>query len=296
MSFGGSVDMHIVPPLRDIGGFGVRRALPAPNRRSIGPFVFLDEMGPADFAPGTGMDVRPHPHIGLATLTYLLNGALFHRDSLKNDQEITPGAVNLMIAGRGIVHSERSPPAFRASGGVMAGLQFWLALPQAKAEMAPSFSHYDAGRIAELDDDGFRARIVIGKLHGIEASVANHFGPCALAEIAMDAGAVYDIAGHYEERALYLISGAIEIDGDVFADKGLVVLKPGVAVAVRAKTPARMALIAGDPLDAPRFVWWNFVSASRERIIAAREDWIAGRFLGIEGDAEFTPAPELKAL
>ncbi|MBB4199578.1 hypothetical protein CCR94_08500 [Rhodoblastus sphagnicola] len=291
-----TVEARIIPPLRDIGGFGVRRALPAPARRSIGPFVFLDEMGPADFAPGLGLDVRPHPHIGLATLTYLLDGALFHRDSLGNDQEITPGAVNLMVAGRGIVHSERSPQKFRATGGRMAGLQFWLALPQARAEIAPSFCHYDAGRLPLIAGDGFRARIVIGALEGVAAPVENLFGPCELAEITLESGAAYEIGRTYEERALYLISGAIEIEGEVFSDKSLIVLKPGADIALRAKTAARLALVAGDPLDGPRFLWWNFVSASHARIVEAREDWIAGRFPGIEGDADFIPAPELKAL
>lgn len=293
---GAAIDMRIVPPMRDIGGFGVRRVLPAPGRRAIGPFVFLDEMGPADFAPGAGLDVRPHPHIGLATLTYLLDGALFHRDSLRSEQEITPGAVNLMVAGRGIVHSERSPRHFRANGGRMAGLQFWLALPQAKAEIAPSFSHYEAGRIPVVAGDGFRARVAIGALDDMTAPVDNLFGPCALAEITLEAGGVYEIRRRYEERAIYLISGAVEIEGQVFADKSLIVLKPGADVALRARTEARVALVAGDPLDGPRFLWWNFVASSRERIVAAREDWIAGRFPGIEGDADFIPAPELKAL
>ncbi|MCW2274306.1 hypothetical protein GJ654_09560 [Rhodoblastus acidophilus] len=291
-----SVEAQIIPPLRDIGGFGVRRALPAPNRRSIGPFVFFDEMGPADFVPGQGMDVRPHPHIGLATLTYLLDGALFHRDSLKNDQEITPGAVNLMVAGRGVVHSERSPQDFRAAGGRMAGLQFWLALPQAEAERAPSFDHFDTGQIPLISGEGFRGRVAIGRWDGATAPVHNHFGPCALADIALDAGAVYEIGADYEERALYLISGVLEIDGKGFAEKSLIVLKPGEKAVVRAKTDSRVALVAGDPMDGPRYLWWNFVSARRERIVQAREDWIAGRFLGIEGDAEFIPAPELKAL
>ena len=290
------VEARILPPLRDIGGFGVRRALPAPERRSIGPFVFFDEMGPADFSPGQGMDVRPHPHIGLATLTYLLDGALFHRDSLKNDQEITPGAVNLMVAGRGVVHSERSPQVFRASGGRMAGLQLWLALPQAEAERAPSFDHYDAGQIPLIAGDGFRGRVAIGAWDGATAPVDNLFGPCALADIALGAGAAYEVGAQYEERALYLVSGDLEIEGTPYSEKSLIVLKPGSRVAVRARSDARFALVAGDPLDGPRYLWWNFVAASRDRIVQAREDWISGRFLGIEGDAEFIPAPELKAL
>ncbi len=293
---GPSVEMRIVPPMRDLGGFGVRRALPAPNLRSVGPFVFLDEMGPATFAAGEGIDVRPHPHIGLATLTYLLDGALFHRDSLGHAQEIAPGAVNLMVAGRGVVHSERSPVPFRASGGLMHGLQFWLALPQAQAEIAPSFDHYEAAALPEIAGPGWRSRVAIGALDGASAPTRNVFAPCALADLSLDAGASYEFGGDYEERALYLISGEIDIDGARHAGNSLIVLKPGVDVALRAATPARLALIGGDPLDGPRFLWWNFVSASRERIVAAREDWIAGKFPGIEGDAEFIPAPELKAL
>ena len=285
----------IVPPERDLGGFSVRRALPSAPTRSVGPFVFLDQMGPADFAAGAGIDVRPHPHIGLATLTYLLQGEIAHRDSLGSAQVITPGAVNLMVAGGGIVHSERTPDAFRHSGGVMEGLQFWLALPRAEEEREPSFDHYEAGLLPALREKGLSLRLAIGELHGLRAPMRSLWS-CFLADIELAAGAAYVLPAEYAERALFLVSGEVEIDGARFAPGRLIVLKAGVAVTVKALGPARLAAIGGDPLDGPRFLWWNLVSSRRERIIAAREDWIAGKFPGIEGDPEFIPAPELKAL
>ena len=290
-----SIDVVVVPQARDIGGFGVRRALPAARKRMVGPFVFLDEMGPADFAPGAGIDVRPHPHIGLATLTYLLDGALFHRDSLGSAQQITPGAVNLMVAGRGISHSERSPQDFRAAGGRMAGLQCWLALPLAHEETEPSFEHFPRENLPLLAGDGFTLRLAIGSLHGLRAPVKS-FSPCFFADIALSAGATYVFDAEHEERAFYLVSGEIEIEGAIFAAGRLVVLRPGAEVALRARTPSRLAGLGGEALEGPRFIWWNFVSSRRERIIAARADWESGKFSAIEGETEFIPAPDLKAL
>jgi redox-sensitive bicupin YhaK (pirin superfamily) len=290
-----SVETVVIPQSKDIGGFGVRRALPSAKRRMVGPFVFLDEMGPADFAPGAGMDVRPHPHIGLATLTYLLDGALFHRDSLGHAQEITPGAVNLMIAGRGIVHSERSPPEFRAAGGRMRGLQLWMGLPQKFEETDPGFEHHPRDVLPTLEGEGFRLRLAIGTLHGLSAPPTT-FSTCFFADIAIDQGAAYEFGDNHEERALYVISGEIEIEGALFPAGELVVIRPGVPVAVRARTASRFAALGGDALDGPRFLWWNFVSSRRERIFAARAAWEAGHFKSIEGDPEFIPAPELKAL
>ena len=241
--------------------------------------------------------MRPHPHIGLATLTYLLDGALFHRDSLKNDQEITPGAVNLMVAGRGVVHSERSPQVFRASGGRMAGLQLWLALPQADAERRAEFRPL---RRRANSPDRRRRFSRPGRHRGLgrrDGAGRKSFRPLRpRRHLACRNGAAYEVDAQYEERALYLVSGDLEIEGTPYSEKSLIVLKPGSRVAVRARSDARFALVAGDPLDGPRYLWWNFVAASRDRIVQAREDWISGRFLGIEGDAEFIPAPELKAL
>jgi redox-sensitive bicupin YhaK (pirin superfamily) len=290
-----SVELVVVPRATDLGGFGVRRALPSANKRMVGPFVFLDHMGPADFAAGAGIDVRPHPHIGLATLTYLLEGEMFHRDSLGSAQAIAPGAVNLMTAGRGIVHSERSPAGFRASGGRMNGLQFWLGLPQHFEETDPAFEHHEREALPQLDGDGWRLRLVIGTLHGLRAPVRT-FSTCFLADVELDAGAVYEFCGGHDERAFYLVSGAVEIDGAPFPAGQLIVIRPGAQAALRATEPSRLAAIGGEVMDGPRFVWWNFVSSDRERIRAARAEWEAGRFQMVEGDPDFMPAPELKAL
>lgn len=290
-----SVDIVVIAQPRDIGGFGVRRALPAARRRMVGPFVFFDQMGPVDLASGQGMDVRPHPHIGLATLTYLLDGELFHRDSLGSAQAIAPGAVNLMVAGRGIVHSERSPQAFRASGGRMNGLQLWVGLPKNFEETDPSFEHHERDALPTLAGEGWRLRLAIGTLHGLRAPVKT-FSTCFFADIELDQGAVYEFCGGHDERAFYLVSGAIEIEGALFPAGQLVVLKPGARAALRATEPSRLAVLGGDALDGPRFVWWNFVSSDRERIFAARADWETGKFKTVEGDPEFMPAPELKAL
>jgi redox-sensitive bicupin YhaK (pirin superfamily) len=290
-----AVEMVVVPQAKDIGGFGVRRALPAAKKRMVGPFVFLDHMGPADFSPCAGIDVRPHPHIGLATLTYLLEGALSHRDSLGSAQKITPGAVNLMTAGRGIVHSERSPQDFRASGGRMEGLQLWLGLPKRFEETEPGFEHHERDALPLLEGDGWRLRLVIGALHGLRAPVKT-YATCFFADIALDQGAVYEFCGGHDERAFYLVSGAVEIDGVPFEAGRLIAIRPGARAAVRATAPSRLAALGGDAMDGPRFLWWNFVSSDRERIRAARADWESGKFKAVEGDPERIPAPELKAL
>lgn len=290
-----SVDLVIVPQSRDIGGFEVRRALPAATRRTVGPFVFLDHLGPIDFVSGQAIDVRPHPHIGLATLTYLLEGELFHRDSLGNDQAIGPGAVNLMVAGRGIVHSERSPQAFRATGGRMHGLQFWVGLPKAFEESEPSFEHHERDALPILESEGWRLRLAIGTLHGLRAPVRT-FSTCFFADIELDKGAIYEFSGGHDECAFYLVSGEVEIEGATFAAGQLIVLRPRARAALRATQPSRLAALGGDALDGPRFVWWNFVSSARERIHAARADWQTGKFKSVEGDPELMPAPELKAL
>jgi redox-sensitive bicupin YhaK (pirin superfamily) len=290
-----SIETVIIPSARDLGGFGVRRALPAPRKQMVGSFIFLDELGPADFAAGTGIDVRPHPHIGLATLTYLLQGELFHRDSLRSAQTITPGAVNLMTSGRGIVHSERSPADFRASGGRMRGLQCWLALPLSVEETEPGFDHYESASLPSIEEDGFNLRLAIGGLHGLRAPVKS-FSPTFFVDLEMKPGGAYELPAEHEERALYLIEGVVEIDGGVYAPGRLILLRPGHKVALRAIGKARLVALGGDILGEPRYIWWNFVSSSRERIRAARADWESGKFSGIEGDAEFIPAPDLKIL
>ncbi|HUO53463.1 MAG TPA: pirin family protein [Rhodoblastus sp.] len=290
-----SVETVVIPQAKDIGGFGVRRALPSAMRRMIGPFVFFDEMGPVEFAPGIGMDVRPHPHIGLATLTYLLDGALFHRDSLGSAQEVTPGAVNLMVAGRGIVHSERSPTDFRAAGGLMHGLQLWIGLPKKFEETEPAFEHHERDALPVFEGEGFRLRLAIGTLHGLRAPVRT-FSTCFFADIALVEGAVYEFCAGHDERGFYLVAGEIEVEGARFAPGQLVVIRPGARATLRATRASRLVALGGDTMDGPRFVWWNFVSSDRERIRHARAEWEAGHFKSVEGDPEFIPAPELKAL
>ena len=287
-----AVDMVLVPRAHDIGdGFMVRRALPSAARRMVGPFIFLDQMGPALLPPGKGIDVRPHPHIGLATVTYLYEGEIMHRDSLGSALPIRPGALNWMTAGSGIAHSERSGADWRAHGGTLSGLQMWVALPQAFEETAPAFDHYDAATLPVVRDRGVEARVIAGAALGARSPVKT-FCDTVFVDFLLAAGAVAPIDAAQEERAVYISSGAVEISGDTFEAGRLVVLKPGAAVAVRATVPARFALVGGETADGPRYIWWNFVSASRERIEQAKADWAAGRFAPVPGETEFIPLPE----
>jgi len=285
------VETVIVPRSRDLGGFMVRRALPVAGRRSVGPFVFLDEMGPAGFGIGEGLDVRPHPHIGLATVTYLFDGAIVHRDSLGSLKTIEPGAVNWMSAGRGISHSERTGAEERRHGGALHGLQLWVALPRAHEEDDPFFASHGAEALPMAADDGVTARVVVGSAYGLASPVRTHwdtlFVDCRIA-----AGRRLPVDTAAEERALYLVEGIVEIAGDRFEAGRLLVLRPGDALTVTAVTDARLVLLGGATLDGPRHVWWNFVSSSPERIEQAKADWKAGRFAAVPGDGELTPLPE----
>jgi redox-sensitive bicupin YhaK (pirin superfamily) len=286
-----AVETIIVPRAHDIGdGFIVRRALPAAGRRMVGPFIFLDQMGPADLAPGRGIDVRPHPHIGLATVTYLFEGEIRHRDSLGSDLPIRPGALNWMTAGRGIAHSERSDNAWRAHGGKLAGLQLWVALPQVDEEIDPGFAHYDASELPRIEDRGLHARIIAGSAFGAQSPVRTH-GNTLFVDMALDSGAVAPIDADHEERALYVYSGEIEIAGDRFEAGRLLVLRPGDAITIVARERSRVALIGGETADGPRHIWWNFVSSRKERIDQAKADWAAGRFERVPGETEFIPLP-----
>ena len=286
-----AVDMVIVPRAHDIGdGFFVRRALPAAGRRMVGPFIFLDQMGPALLPPGKGIDVRPHPHIGLATVTYLYEGEIMHRDSLGSALPIRPGALNWMTAGSGIAHSERSGADWRAHGGTLSGLQLWVALPQAFEEIAPAFDHYDAGQLPVVRDKGVEARIIAGSTLGARSPVKN-YGDTIFVDFTLAAGASAPVDAASEERAIYVFSGAIEIGGEVFEAGRLVVLKPGASLKISATAPARFALIGGETADGPRYIWWNFVSARKERIEQAKADWAAGRFASVPGETEFIPLP-----
>jgi redox-sensitive bicupin YhaK (pirin superfamily) len=283
-----------VPVTRDLGdGFKVRRALPSIERRTIGPFVFLDEMGPVAMAPGSGLDVRPHPHIGLATVTYLFDGEILHQDSLGVRQTIRPGDVNWMIAGRGIVHSERTPQALRARGHSAWGLQSWLALPQHEEERAPSFRHHPAAELPQSSAAGVQLRLIAGTLFGLRSPVKT-LSATFYADVRLEQGAELTLPPEHEERGAYIVEGSISVDDESFERGRLLVLRPAVHVALRAVSPSRVMLLGGQTLG-PRHLWWNFVSSSRERIELAKSDWKAGRFGGVPGDPEFIPLPESAA-
>ncbi len=257
----------------------------------VGPFIFYDHFGPVQFAPGQGIDVRPHPHIGLATVTYLFDGRILHRDSLANVQEIAPGAMNLMTAGRGIVHSERTPPGPRAAGQQMLGVQSWLALPLAHEETEPSFQHFSANVLPIVEDQGVFARVIAGAAFGATSPVET-LSDWFYVELRLSAGASAPLDADYEQRALYLVEGAIEIAGERFDEPQLLIFSPGAAITIRALSDARMMLLGGAPVDGRRFVWWNLVSSSKERIEQAKRDWREGKFPSVPGDAEFIPLPE----
>jgi redox-sensitive bicupin YhaK (pirin superfamily) len=281
----------IVPRSRDIGGFEVRRALPSMQRRLVGPFVFFDHMGPAVFAAGTGLDVRPHPHIGLATITYLFDGEILHRDSLGSVQRIRPGDVNWMTAGRGIAHSERTGPELRASGTTLAGIQSWVALPKRDEEADPSFVHHPRTSLPVIEGEGVTLRLIAGAGFGLRAPVAV-FSAMFYADAVLKAAARLTLPAEYEERAIYVATGQIEIAGQRFPEGQLLVFRPGDAIDLRADTDVRVLLLGGEPMDGPRHIWWNFVSSSKDRIEQAKQDWKAGRFGPVPGDTEFIPLPD----
>ncbi len=282
----------IAPRVHDLGGFEVRRAVPTLQARSVGPFVFVDHMGPAVFEPGRGVDVRPHPHIGLATVTFLWAGTLHHKDTLGNARDIAPGAVNWMTAGRGIAHSERSPQALRAHEQPLHGMQTWVALPKAHEETAPAFHHHPADALPQREHGGVLIRVIAGRGFGMEAPV-RVFADTFNVALDLAADAELDIDPAAAERALYVLEGQAQLDGTDIPDRQLVLLDPGTAPRLRARTPLKAMLLGGEPLDAPRHVWWNFVSSSRERIEQAKQDWREGRFGLIPGDSEeFIPLPE----
>ncbi len=284
---------HIVVPRSvDLGGFQVHRALPSAQSRMVGPFIFFDHMGPAVFKPGVGVDVRPHPHIGLATVTYLFDGEIVHRDSLGTAMPIRPGAVNWMTAGHGIAHSERTAAERRDGGEPLDGLQLWVALPMKDEETAPTFAHTPASDIPELREDGVTLRVIAGTLHGLRSPVVTSW-ETLFADVRLHAGATLPLGIEHEERAIYVLSGEIEIGSDRHGPERLLVLRPGDRMTVRATTDAHFAIVGGAAMDGPRHIWWNFVSSRKERIEAAKADWKAGRFDLVAGDTtEFIPLPE----
>ncbi len=283
----------LTPTTHDLGGFKVHRTLPHRERTTIGPFIFFDQMGPARLAPGTGIDVRPHPHINLATVTYLFAGAIDHRDSLGTYATIAPGAVNLMTAGRGITHSERSPAAVRAEGPELSGIQTWIALPAAKEEIDPAFEHVPKDALPLVEGDSVAARVVMGTLWGETAPVTCH-SHTIYADIHLRAGGAMPIDAEAEERGLYLAEGEASLDGIALDPGTLYVLRPGIRATLRSARGGRVMLCGGAPLDGPRHVFWNFVSSRRDRIDQAKEDWKAGRFaLPPDDHDEFIPLPDV---
>ncbi len=281
----------VSPREHDLGGFKVRRAVPSLHARSVGPFVFVDHMGPALFEPGRGIDVRPHPHIGLATVTYLWAGALRHRDTLGCVQDILPGDVNWMTAGRGIAHSERTPPDKRAAGHPVHGMQTWVALPKPDQEVAPSFHHHPASTLPLREHAGTRLRVIAGRGFGMESPV-KVFADTFNVALDLEADSELPIEAEAVERAFYVLEGDAQLDGADIPVKHLVVLDRGVRHVLRAKTPLKAMLFGGEPLDAPRHMWWNFVSSSKERIEQAKADWENGTFGQIPGDdLERIPLP-----
>ena len=287
-----AIEKVIVPRSHDLGGFQVRRALPAIGQRMVGPFIFFDQMGPAEFHLGEGLDVRPHPHIGLSTVTYLFDGEIMHRDSLGTALAIKPGAVNLMTAGRGIVHSERTGMEARATGPKLYGIQAWLALPKTHEEVAPEFKHHGAGDLPRIVEGGKRISLIMGSAYG-QTSPVKFPWDALYAEAVLSPGAILPLDPDYDERAIYIVSGKVDIAGDEFGAGQLLVFKPGDRISILAIDQARVMIVGGEPMDGPRNIWWNFVSSSKERIEQAKHEWKTGRFDTVPGDeSEFIPLPE----
>ncbi|ESZ29835.1 MULTISPECIES: pirin family protein [unclassified Mesorhizobium] len=286
------IELMVIPNAKDIGGFQVRRALPTAKRRLVGPFIFFDRMGPAVLRAGQALDVRPHPHIGLSTVTYLFDGKIRHRDSLGTEMVIQPGDVNLMTAGRGIVHSERTPEELRGAPMSVSGLQTWLALPDDKEEVAPVFENTAALRLPEIEAEGVNGRLIIGDFQGLRSPVRADT-ETLYADLRLAPGASVKIPADAEERAIYTLEGEVSISGDVFPAERLLVFRPGDEIVVSSQTGAHFMLFGGASLGSKRYIWWNFVSSSKERIEQAKEEWKTGRFDIVPGDEEeFIPLPE----
>jgi len=282
------------PHTKDLGGFEVRRLLPAHPQKMVGPFIFFDHMGPARLPPGAGVDVRPHPHIGLATVTYLFEGAFMHRDSLGTVQRIEPGAVNWMTAGHGIVHSERSPDDLRPGGPRLHGIQTWVALPKAYESTDPSFSHHPKKTIPLISLPGAYMHLIAGTAFGRTAPTPT-YSPMFYLAVEMEAGAAFELPLEHEERGVYAVSGDVEIAGSPLPVRHLAVASPSIAIRVCARTAARVMLIGGAAMDGDRYIWWNFVASSRELMDAAAARWENGGFPPVPGDSEFIPLPQHRA-
>ncbi len=293
-----AIETLIIPRSRDLGGFSVRRALPAPKRQMVGPFIFFDQAGPAEFLTGQGIDVRPHPHIGLGTVTYLYRGDFHHRDSLGTNQVIQPGALNWMVAGRGVTHSERTSEEARKGPNSLFGIQTWMALPEDHEDDAPSFEHHGKETLPEISDGGVRLRLILGHAYGQKAP-AKMFSESFYADAQLDPGALLPLPDDHEDRGLYIVEGSLTIAGQNFESGQMMVFRPGDRITVGAgPLGARLMLLGGATLSGPRYVWWNFVASSQERIEAAKEQWREGRWgmgqfdLPPDDRAEFIPLPD----
>jgi hypothetical protein len=287
-----SIELVIAGRPRSVDGFSVRRVLPYASRRAVGPFVFFDHMGPAELAPGHGLDVRPHPHINLATVTYLFEGEIVHRDSLGVAQPIRPGAINWMTAGRGIVHSERTSDELRKTGSRLHLIQLWVGLPRTHEQVAPEFHHHPADSLPEWEDCGARVRLLAGSAFGRTAPVRT-LSPMFYVEVELPGGGEFELPSEHAERAAYVVDGSVACAEQQVGTGQMAVFTSGEPARLRAEAAAHVILIGGAPLDGPRHVWWNFVSSSLDRIDQAKQDWNSGRFGKVPGDeVEFIPLPE----
>ena len=288
-----AIEMVIVPRARDLGGFEVRRALPAEQRQMVGPFIFFDQFGPVLMRAGQGIDVRPHPHIGLSTVTWLFDGSIYHRDSLGSAQAISPGELNWMTAGRGIVHSERTAAPDLARDRKVFGIQSWVALPKSHEETAPAFEHVAMEQLPIIEERGISARIIAGSLYGATSPVKTHTD-LFYADVQLAAGAALPLPVDHEERGVYVAEGEVEVAGQSFEAGRLLVFRPGDAITILARSNSRVMLLGGEPMDGPRYIWWNFVSSSKDKIEAAKDDWKQARFGIVPGDEkDFIPLPDM---
>jgi redox-sensitive bicupin YhaK (pirin superfamily) len=292
-----AIETLIIPRARDLGGFEVRRALPAPKRQMVGPFIFFDQVGPAEFITGQGVDVRPHPHIGLATVTYLYRGEFQHRDSLGTNQIIRPGAINWMVAGRGVTHSERTSEASRKAPHSLFGIQTWVAVPESEEDLAPSFEHHGESALPAIENEGVSVRLLLGRAYG-EVAPAKVLSDTFYADVTMQPGARFPLPDDHEDRGLYIIEHSVSIAGQEFEAGRMMVFRPGDRITVAAGPKgARLMALGGATLAGPRYIWWNFVSSSREKIEAAKEEWRRGAWgkgqfdLPPDDRAEFIPLP-----
>jgi redox-sensitive bicupin YhaK (pirin superfamily) len=279
------------PHVKDLGGFTVKRVLPGHPHKMVGPFIFFDHMGPARFEPGHGIEVRPHPHIGLATVTYLFDGTIMHRDSLGSVQPINPGDVNWMTAGRGIAHSERTPQELRDTGSPLHGIQTWVALPIEHEMTAPEFAHHPAATLPIIDMPGLQMRLIAGTAFGQRAP-ARTFSEMFYIAAEAKAGALLPLPDEHEERAVYAVEGELIVNGVPLPPHHMAVLAPGEAARVEARTDARVMLLGGRAMDGDRFIWWNFVASSREAIADAKQRWRAQEFGAIPDETEWIPLPD----